>query len=168
MKRLERLERWLAILIILTLAFIWCHSLMDAEMSSEESGFVTQLITPILELIVGKGNVTEHFVRKLAHFSEFALLGMELCLFFTGRKQRKRDGLLLALAHGLFAALVDETVQIFSGRGPMIQDVWIDFSGVTAGACFQMAVFVICLKIVAEQRKKAREKSEKEKRPEGS
>ena len=157
MKRLEKLERWLAVLIVLTLAFIWGHSLMDAETSSQESGLVTRLITPVLELILGKGNVTELFVRKLAHFSEFALLGMELCLFFTGKRQRKRDGLLLALAHGLFAALVDETVQIFSGRGPMIQDVWIDFSGVTTGAVFQMAVFVICLKIVAAQRKKMRE-----------
>lgn len=160
MKRLEKLERWLAILICLTLAFIWGHSLVDAEMSSEESGLVMRLVAPILELFVGEGKVTEHLVRKLAHFSEFALLGMELCLFFTGRKQRKRDGLFLALAHGLFAGLMDETIQIFSGRGPMVQDVWIDFSGVTTGAIFQMAVFVICLKLVAMQRRKAMGKAE--------
>ena len=99
------------------------------------------LLTPLLELFVGKGNVTEHLVRKLAHFCEFFILGIELQLFFSLLNSRK-SAFLLALSHGLFTALVDETIQIFSGRGPMIQDVWLDFSGVTVGSLIALAVMM--------------------------
>lgn len=120
--------------IILTLAFIWGNSLLSREQSSGESAWVLQLVTPFLELFVGKGNVTEHLVRKLAHFTEFALLGLELLFWFSQKRGKKKEALLLAMAHGLFAALTDETIQLFSGRGSQVQDVWLDFAGVTAGA----------------------------------
>ena len=32
----------------------------------------------MLELFTGKGNVTDHLVRKLAHFCEYAALGVLL------------------------------------------------------------------------------------------
>ena len=156
MEKLRKLEKLLAFFIVLTLLFIWGHSAMDRELSSEESGFVMRLVTPVLELIVGEGNVTEHMVRKLAHFCEFALLGAGMSLFFAGRKRRKREGLLLAMAHGLFAAFVDETIQIFSGRGPAIADVWIDFAGVTAGGVFLLDVLIVW--IHAARRRKANKK----------
>ena len=133
-----RCKKTLTILIVLTLAVIWGHSLLGKEASSEESSLVMEIVKPILELIVGKGNVTEHLVRKLAHFSEFSVLGTELQLFFALTK-REKDAFLLSLAHGLFAALADETIQIFTGRGPMIQDVWIDVFGVTAGTLIALA-----------------------------
>ena len=138
MKQLHS-KKVLTILIFVTLALIWGHSLLGREASSEESGFVMKLLAPLLEVIVGKGNVTEHLVRKLAHFCEFFVFGAELLPFFTLSKNRK-DAFLLALSHGLFPALVDETIQIFSGRGPLIPDIWLDFSGVTVGALLVFAV----------------------------
>lgn len=135
----ERSKKTLTVLILLTLAVIWGHSFLGKEASSEESGFVMELVTPVLEVVVGKGNVTEYLVRKLAHFTEFLLLGTELLCFFALRRDRK-DALLLALTHSLFVALTDETIQIFSGRGPMIQDVWLDFSGATVGALTALAI----------------------------
>ena len=137
-----RSKKILTVVIIVTLAVIWGHSLLGREASSEESSFVMALLTPLLEIIVGKGNVTEHLVRKLAHFCEFFILGIELQLFFSLLKSRK-SAVLLALSHGLFAAFTDETIQIFSGRGPMIQDVWLDFSGVTAGSLITLTVMMI-------------------------
>lgn len=137
MKQL-RSKRILTAVILFTLAVIWGHSLLGREASSEESSFVMDLLTPLLEVVVGKGNVTEHLVRKLAHFCEFFVYGIELQLFFALSKSRK-NAFLLALSHGLFTALVDETIQIFSGRGPMIQDVWLDLSGVAVGALITLA-----------------------------
>ena len=137
-----RSKKILTVVIIVTLAVIWGHSLLGREASSEESSFVMALLTPFLEIFVGRGNVTEHLVRKLAHFCEFFILGIELQLFFSLLKSRK-SAFLLALSHGLFTALVDETIQIFSGRGPMIQDVWLDFSGVTAGSLITLTVMMI-------------------------
>ena len=130
----------LLVVLILTLAFIWGNSLLSREQSSDESAWVLQLVTPVLELFVGKGRVTEHLVRKLAHFTEFALLGFELLFWFSPLRQKGREALLLAMAHGLFAALADETIQLFSARGAQLQDVWLDFAGVTAGAAFALIV----------------------------
>lgn len=99
-----------------------------------------ELLTPVLEIFLGKGNVTEHFVRKLAHFSEFFALGAELFWFFSlntdGKEQPSFGIILLALSHAVISALADETIQIFSGRGPAIPDVWLD----TAGAAFGIVI----------------------------
>lgn len=139
-----RTKKILAAVIVLTLIFIWGHSLVDRENSAKESGFVLRLLTPVLELVLGKGNVTEHFVRKLAHFGEFFVLGAELLWFFSlsAAETAGADGCfdhfpvrpgLTALAHGMFAAFTDETLQIFSGRGSQIPDVWLDIAGAAAG-----------------------------------
>ena len=135
-------HRPLTVLIILTLALIWGHSLLGREASSEESGFVMELLEPVLEMVVGEGNVTEFLVRKLAHFTEFFVLGLELLTFFAYRKPLFPQAFLLALTHGFFAAFLDETIQIFSGRGPMIQDVWLDVSGFAVGASLMLGIMV--------------------------
>ena len=133
----------LPIVIAVTLAVIWGHSLLGREASSEESSFVMRLLAPFLELIVGKGNVTEHLVRKLAHYGEFTVLGLELCLYFAGKASERKKRLLLSISHGLFAAFMDETIQIFSGRGPEISDVWIDLAGVLTGSLAVLAVLFL-------------------------
>ena len=135
-------HRPLTVLIILTLALIWGHSLLGREASSEESGFVMELLEPVLEMVVGEGNVTEFLVRKLAHFTEFFVLGLELLTFFAYRKPLFPQAFLLALTHGFFAAFLDETIQIFSGRGPMIQDVWLDVSGFAVGSLLMLGIMV--------------------------
>ena len=135
-------HRPLTVLIILTLALIWGHSLLGREASSEESGFVMELLEPVLEMVVGEGNVTEFLVRKLAHFTEFFVLGLEVLTFFAYRKPLFPQAFLLALTHGFFAAFLDETIQIFSGRGPMIQDVWLDVSGFAVGSLLMLGIMV--------------------------
>ena len=135
-------HRPLTVLILLTLVLIWGHSLLGREASSEESGFVMELLEPVLEMVVGEGNVTEFLVRKLAHFTEFFVLGLEVLTFFAYRKSLFPQAFLLALTHGFFAAFLDETIQIFSGRGPMIQDVWLDVCGFAVGASLMLGIMV--------------------------
>ena len=117
-------NKTLDVLIILTVLTIWIHSAMPASVSSNESSFVMNLIRPVLELFVGRGNVTEHLVRKLAHFSEYFVLSVVLSF----RKNKKfLNGLLTAFV----IAFLDETIQIFSdGRSAQLTDVWLDMSGV--------------------------------------
>lgn len=123
-----------AVIIAVTLALIWLHSCMDMEDSAEESGFVYDLLCPFFELFMGKGNVTEHFIRKLAHFTEFFGLGLELMLFMRLLVLKMGWSLLInAWTLGTFCALIDETIQLFSGRGPMVQDVWLDSAGCLTG-----------------------------------
>lgn len=124
----------LSLVIVVTLAVIWGHSCMSMEDSSEESGFFFDLLCPFLELFAGKGNVTEHFIRKMAHFTEFMGLGLELMLYFRLIMDiRLPLTMVTAWVTGTMCALIDETVQIFSGRGSMIADVWLDSAGCVTG-----------------------------------
>lgn len=127
-------KKKLGIIIIITLVIIFGHSILSREQSSQESNFVLK----IFEWIFGEGCVSEHFVRKLAHFSEFGLLGFELMFYFESYP--------MAVAHGLFSALVDESIQIFTGRGPSVVDVWIDFSGALCGALLTMFILSLVKK----------------------
>ncbi len=127
-RRLVR-RKILFCLFLLVLVFIWGQSCMPVTLSREESSRVLTFLKPFLEWIFGRGKVTHHLVRKLAHFAEYFVLGC--CL--SALLPLHRRGRLLALGLGLLAALIDETIQIFSGRGDQISDVWLDFSGAAAG-----------------------------------
>ena len=116
-------------LAVLTLLFIWVNSFLPSGPSSRVSGYVTRFITPFLEIIVGRGHVTEHMVRKLAHVAEYALYGFWLSLLAKTDGRKARTALLI----GFLTAFLDETIQMFTGRGPAIKDVWIDLIGITGG-----------------------------------
>lgn len=120
----------LYICIAATLSFIWIHSAMPRVQSAGESGFFLELLRPILSSFLPDEWVTDHLVRKIAHFTEYGALGVELVLLIRVIKVNKGWKWLLNTAYiGLTIALIDETIQIFSARGPMIEDVWLDLAG---------------------------------------
>lgn len=131
----------LAVLIILCLGFIWINSFMPADVSGEMSGFIGKLLTKIF----GDGfTANAHIIRKLAHGTEFMLYGVIITLFLYPKILPR---LHIAVMAGIFTALFDETIQLFSaGRTGQIKDVWIDFSGFTAGV-----VFIIIVQILIEE-----------------
>ena len=121
--RKARLRLLLRLMLIATLCFIWSNSLVGKEGSASLSRTVTAWLN-------GIGiPVTEHFVRKSAHFCEFGLLGCELMLLFWLRSGVRFQNLCNAAFAALLSAVTDETIQIFSGRGSQVQDVVLDFSG---------------------------------------
>lgn len=123
----------LLLAILAALAFIWGNSLESAVESSLKSGRVRELIEPLLELLVGQGNVTDRMVRKLAHLTEFAVLGALLLLLTAAAFRVRLQSVLNCQFFLLLAALTDETIQLFTGRGSQVRDVWLDFAGGTAG-----------------------------------
>ena len=132
-------KRVLTILIVITIAFVWIHSMMPGEVSSDESGFVFEVLAPFLKLILPDRIVTELLIRKMAHFTEYAVLGIELAFYLkTVYAVNLRNYVYLAYS-GATVAFIDETIQIFSGRGPAIADVWIDIAGLVTGSA------IICL-----------------------
>lgn len=141
----------LSFLIVLTLVFIWGHSIVPAAVSADESKLVGNWITPMLELFVGKGNVTDHIVRKLAHFCEFFVLGSMIMMLISSFEKitflRVSYGVLCTLAVGV----IDETIQLAAeGRGARVSDILLDFSGAVTGIT---VVLIICL-IVRKVREK--------------
>ncbi len=118
----------LGILLSATLCFIWGNSLLPREDSTALSIGLFDRLKPFLRALRLEF-VDEHMLRKLAHFGEFALLGLELAaLFFLNRGRSLRSACLSALC-ALAAASMDETIQMFSNRSATVKDVLLDFSG---------------------------------------
>ena len=121
------------IVLILLLLFIWGNSCLPQSASIQESGWVTELLRPILSRLIGAEHFTGHLVRKMAHFVEYAVLGCAMWLLVVCLPMKDAWRLPFSMVGTMLVALLDETSQIFSGRGPMIQDVWLDFAGATVG-----------------------------------
>lgn len=141
----------LLVLTILTVLFIWGQSMLPTARSSNESKTVTEVIVkPVKEAITGNRTIKDNVVRKWAHAIEYAALGIELTLLIRGR-QNLWLTLLRVFSYGTGIALLDETIQIFSGRGPKVQDVWIDALGVAIGMTVTTVVLVI-IRVVKQHR----------------
>lgn len=109
------------------LLFIWGNSLLPAEISQAFSDWVKALLTGGAS---GGASDGSGLLRKIAHFAEFAALGMSLGWLFGMLKKGKIYPFLLGFA----AACLDETIQIFvPERGPGIFDVALDTAGVAVG-----------------------------------
>ena len=129
-RRKTQIKTILVVLLALLLAFIWLHSMMPAEDSAEESQRVGQLLTPFLELLVGEGNVTDHLVRKLAHFCEYGALGILAGALLLVKKESGIFRWSYALLCALAVAVIDESIQLLAdGRGAQVQDVLLDTAG---------------------------------------
>ena len=129
MIRTEKRLRLCYTLLILNLCFIWGNSLLPGELSGAFSNWVKDILAALLpgdgESVGGGG-----LLRKLAHFTEFACLGM--CLTWLHSMLQKPR--YYALLMGVGAACVDETIQRFvPDRGPSLKDVGIDTCGVITG-----------------------------------
>jgi len=152
-------KAWIAVaclLIAATLGFIWGNSMNSRSESQLLSLSVLRWIRPLLDAIFSPENVTDHLVRKLAHFTEFGLLGAELIwLTYLLRKLRVQTVLNCLLA-GLSAAAIDETIQIFSARGSQAIDVLLDFGGVITGV---IVVLLVCLTISVRKKTRTTHKS---------
>ena len=146
----------LILLIAINLAFIWCNSLLDQTQSGQVSSEVTEVIRPILEPIIGEDNYSGGIVRKLAHFVEFGVLGGLLSLLMNRLHLTRGLSRLLLLPYlltsGLLAAMIDETIQIYTNRASQVLDVWLDFSGVSVGFALTHAVTMAILTIIRKKK----------------
>ena len=147
-------SRKLFIIVMTVLLFIiWGHSMMSGSSSSEESGLITRTVQGIIDLFHIPLTVTDHIVRKIAHFIEYAVLGGVIGTYIYPKYLEKYSGeksspmkklvFIMPMLAGFFTAFFDETIQIFSGRGAMIQDVWLDLAGAAAGS---LIIFMITAK----------------------
>ena len=122
------------LLTMANLAFIWGNSLMTGADSGALSGGILAWINSVLGLGEEGAEILHLLIRKGAHFTEFACLGM-LLAWHSGMADVKGAALgAYPLLGGLLAACTDETIQIFvDGRGSSLMDVWVDTFGVLTG-----------------------------------
>lgn len=131
-----------AVIVLLTVGFIWTQSMLSTSQSQAESQTVLEMVRSFVELFVGEGNATDHLIRKLAHFAEYSVLGFGLILLISAWRKLSLQNVVNGLFAGLSVAVIDETIQIFSARGAQVQDVLLDY----AGCCFGMLVtgLIVC------------------------
>ncbi len=133
-------------LIIVTLCFIWGNSLMPGTISSAISDWVGSILSKILGSAVDT-SAGHGVLRKLAHGTEYLILGLELTVMLRLWKRRPWS---LVILSGLSAALIDETIQLFvAGRSSQIRDVWIDLGGFLTG----IVLCILISKIHKQQKK---------------
>lgn len=122
---------WLLLTAVFIL-FIFANSSLPMSDSGRLSAAAAAIVMKMGDMV----NVTfsgdlEHQIRKLAHFIEFAILGWLLCKTYGEFGVARRTGNGYILFIGLFVAVIDEYIQLFSyGRSSQITDVLLDFSGV--------------------------------------
>ena len=144
------------LLTVLWLCFIFGNSLQTGVESGAASGRVHRLVNALPELLGLGSPISERFVRKAAHFTEFAFLGLLICsdlwAFYAvslNKKLRFSIPILLCSVPICAAfASVDEFLQSFvDGRGPSVTDVLIDTSGALTATILFIAFFVFILYI---------------------
>lgn len=140
--KINLLRILLVILLLGTCYIIFGFSSQDGE----ESGGISQEVT---SFILEKSNTyknldeskqeevftrTEKIIRKIAHFSIYALVGFLLMALASTFKLKEKNRFLISLFLGIIYAISDEIHQLFSpGRSAQITDVYIDTLGVLLG-----------------------------------
>lgn len=152
------------ILIILNCATIFYFSNQVADDSSEQSSRVVELVSNVIPSIKNmqepertklKEEVLTPIVRKTAHFSIYAMLGIWTINFidtFENLKTSKKT--MISLIFCMLYAITDELHQtLVSGRSGEIRDVLIDTIGTLTG----MMLILLINKIIQRIRQNNKE-----------
>lgn len=158
--RLEKKTRILVTLIasallLMLYLFIFCFSAQDAEQSGSISKMLTEKCVEFFNSLTGghwsrdfMESLTtyfEHPVRKLAHFAEYACMGVLLYIIWSQWVFVRKRLCLLILSWVFFSAALDELHQWFvPGRYASIADVLLDTLGGAAGMLLMILVGRIC------------------------
>ena len=143
------------VIVIAIMAFIFFQSALPADLSSQESGRVVDLIIRLFQGILPIDRQTMVFiVRKGAHFTEYTILGgflvpavKEWMAVETTPVPVAMERITAWLAGTLYA-VTDEIHQFYvPGRSCELRDIGIDSCGVLAG------VLVVSLLIRSKERR---------------
>lgn len=146
----QKTSPWLILFrIVFTVALLGCIAYIfhNSLQTGAESSLRSQAAMQAVNEALGKlhlGPLSEHTIRKMAHFLEFTLEGflLMLCLrVYTAHFVRHMSWPLLG---GMGTALMDETIQLFiPNRTSMVTDVWLDMLGVVAGLLAALVILLI-------------------------
>lgn len=124
----------LLITIFLTLLFIFGNSIVPRDESENLSDKVNETVGEVITVVTGKEDSSledffTNYHRKIAHFLEFALLGFQVVLLLHFASRRHFSSLLSGALLSFAVASCDEGIQILTGRGDQVSDIFIDACG---------------------------------------
>lgn len=148
-----RIKLALSLLAVIAVAvMIFLFSAQEGEESSilsgRVTGFVVRLVVPGFDGLSAAEqlktlNAWSFYIRKAAHFSEYALLAMTLINFLRQQHSGKIKRMMGVLAWGAAAlyACTDEIHQMFvSDRAAALMDVGIDAAGALTGVLLSLLI----------------------------
>ena len=144
MKITKRQCFWSAAAVLYVL-FIFSNSMKNADLSSADSGAVLRLVQQVLAAGGVDGTIiTEHVIRKTAHFTIYMCLGFWASCTL-GRRKLMSVKTAAALGFCFLYACTDELHQYFvPGRACRFKDVMIDTAGAFTGiVCSMIAIAVV-------------------------
>ena len=129
------MKRWLLyILLGLIVFFIWDNSMQTGGSSDGFSLLFAETFAHIVNKLGFHGNIwtLNRIVRKLAHLTEFTILGG--VLYTILRRYIIYGTVIKTIGLGMLIASLDEFIQLFSpGRSSQVSDILIDTVGVVIG-----------------------------------
>ena len=130
------------------MAAIFYFSSRTADESEQQSGFFAQLITRLF----GIGGFSDFIIRKLAHFTEFAGLGLLFAIALKVQTGKAKTPAAI-ICSSIYAA-TDEIHQIFvPGRACRVLDWGIDTCGAALGALAVLLIITLAAKNKASKSK---------------
>ena len=129
--------------LLLLLSFIFGNSIASREESANQSGAIVESINQILQKVNSPFLLKDIVVRKLAHFTEFFVLGASFFGYLLIDKKVAPINTFYAVFASCIVAMTDETIQIFSNRGSMLFDVWLDFFSAVLAIYTCYLIFII-------------------------
>ncbi len=167
----EALRRWVvtgiaAALLTTLYGIIFRFSAQDAEQSGSLSQQISVRCVEILGSLsggdwsaaemVGLAESIEHPIRKLAHFSEYACMGILVYMLLIQWMKPGRGMYLLTVTWVFLSAACDEFHQYFvPGRWASPADVLLDTCGGAFGMLFCICVSVLWHRCQARRKAKA-------------
>lgn len=135
-----------ALLVLFGVGAAFYFSAMPREVSAAQSRIIMNMINSTFNL-----ELTNHIIRKIAHFVLFGGIGAVMTFALSFKLQGTK---LFTYSFSLTAlmAIIDETHQMFvPGRGPSVKDVMID----SAGALIAVLLFGTIITMI-QRRKTSR------------
>ena len=144
---------------ILIMVIIFSFSAKPAVKSAESSMTIAEVIMGIYEDIIDEKLENDirtelmykidHYIRKSAHFIEYAILAAAIALPLWIRRHRGRRLWLVSMLGAALYAATDEFHQSFvPGRSCELKDVMID----TAGAALGAVLFILAMKLFCHKK----------------
>lgn len=130
------------VIVFLYILWIFSNSLMNGNVSSDTSGSITRQILAFLAFfgINPTYDMFHHFIRKLAHFLEYTLLGL-LTTFSIFRKSLFSSEKMTWVFICVLTPLLDECLQLFvPGRSGAFTDSLLDLCGCIFGTLFLLMI----------------------------
>lgn len=132
------------IITLSIICFIFYQSIKPADKSSSDSSKVLNILNYLASLI-GLDNPFSHYVvRKLAHFVEFAVLGVSFSFMYNSYMKNNKIIFFFSITSSALIAVCDECIQLLSdGRACQFKDMCIDTAGALCGCVFVVLVLFV-------------------------